>query len=474
MFRSAAGLTRGLALLAVTSCGGLADGEYYGQVLFEIEGSVQAETVYDFEGQVGVALLWTHDDAVADVQTVLVETEFPARYRIKIYKEPAEDSRVQVIGGQTLQASVGQILLYEDHDEDGVWNEETEPLIGGAYNAAVLYVPDGPLPYEDPDLVSAIEDGLVPQPLWTPSQGFHLVNVAPGPFCQLDWESWMERADERHATLHIGYYAGLGADWDCDGQADFEAPSLDGSDDYFDDECAPDEILLEECDLLREVLVDFSATDPSDAAYQDWLQGWFPDAQYASCFLNVCPDVVGDFTDFVEPECLEIDLREQGCDELATALQDPTFEAVGDWMGEWIGSQIDWLCFEEVCPQLLDQTFEAPPVDDPADQCPPFGAVVEACDQLGGYVDQGLDPEDWADEWLYWEHPWCFDDQCPGLTGMLYEECPPPGDVEAACVDLEGLLQSGSPTDGWQQQWGYALRPWCFDDACPEHTQAIP
>ena len=86
-----------VGLFGLIGCGPLAGGDYYGEPLFEIEGSVQADFQLDYDGDIGVALLWSNETDLA-AQAVLVETRFPARYKLKIFRPPARDSALQVIG----------------------------------------------------------------------------------------------------------------------------------------------------------------------------------------------------------------------------------------------------------------------------------------------------------------------------------------------------------------------------------------
>ncbi len=307
-------------MLALAGCGSLAGKDYKGEPLFQIEGVVQSDAAMQLRGEVGVALLWANDTAVElSTQAVVVETQFPARYTLKIYQAPPEASKLRVAGGQVLEASVGQILLFEDLDGSGTWDTETEPLIGGAYNAAVLFVPGSDLPYvpdqaepavappsgtdDDPDFdPEDPEDPRVtepPGPLWTPTGGFHLIEVAPGPFCQLPWEAWMQRADETAATLHIGYYGNVGSDWDCDGNPDFDDSIESGSNDAAGapdnfgpdgEPCPPEDILTMECMGILEEIGQLGGLPPDEA--QDvlgYLLGWVAD--YPQCIEEYCPEV---------------------------------------------------------------------------------------------------------------------------------------------------------------------------------------
>lgn len=287
------GLGALLGLVGLVGCGPLADTTYYGEVLFQIEGTVQADELnVDFEGDVGVALLWSNESGFdLTAQSVLVETRFPTRYTLKIFRPPGEDTALEMPGQEALLASVGQILLYEDIDSDGVWNQEEEELIGGAYNAAVLFVPDGAVPYAeqavgDPMSPSDV-DGFVPE--FIPDTGFHLVEVAPGPACELAWEYWMAPADASRATLYVGYYD-VGLDWDCDAEDDwgewFGAQAPDGSL-WFDDECPPPDILESDCSFLEEMLLEQASGDPT-FEFDDFLEGWLWMTE-DPCYEAVCP-----------------------------------------------------------------------------------------------------------------------------------------------------------------------------------------
>ena len=273
------GEIRCCVLLGLVGCGPLAGSDWYGEALFAIEGVVQADE--DIGDDVGVALLWSNEQALdGGTQAVVVETRFPARYRLKIFQPPPSETVLATVGGVPVEASVGQILLFAD-DGDGVWQPETEALVGGAYNAAVLYVPG--------------TDALEAAPVeWQPSAGFHLMSKEPGPICGRTWEQWMEPADPRAATLQVGYYGGLGDDWDCDGERDFAGdlfqPGLD---------CAPTEVLEDEC-AMAELVADQVAIGDVGAPSRGWIED-FHGRLVEGCHPQVCGETIDRLGALLEP-----------------------------------------------------------------------------------------------------------------------------------------------------------------------------
>ncbi|MEO1598165.1 MAG: hypothetical protein AAFR78_06465, partial [Planctomycetota bacterium] len=57
-------------------------------------------------------------------QPVVVRTSFPARYTIEIYTPPGESSVMPFFGSEDVQAAVGDVVLFEDVDSDGIWDQD--------------------------------------------------------------------------------------------------------------------------------------------------------------------------------------------------------------------------------------------------------------------------------------------------------------------------------------------------------------
>jgi hypothetical protein len=298
-----------LSLLATTGCGSLVGGDYRGEVLMEIQGAVLMQGDLSFDDDIGVALLWTNDDqAAVGAQSVVVQTAFPARYTIQIHSEPREGTRLSLLGVDAFDASIGQIVLYQDLDGDGTWaGPGREPVVGGAFDTAVVWIP--PVRTEangqeaaPPDVVD-FGEFLPTIENWQPRTGFQLVEVSRPPVCGIPLSDiFFERTDNR-ATLHVGGLRNAYFDWDCDGFGDYDLgaqPTEPGSpdappdgptwDDGFGIEtCPPEDILQLECENLAYLLQDPDVTgDPGflvelETFYEDW---------WLECMEPQCYEVV--------------------------------------------------------------------------------------------------------------------------------------------------------------------------------------
>lgn len=307
-----------LALLTLTGCGGLVGGDYRGEVLLSIEGAVLMDADIDFQSDVGVALLWNNDgEAAIGAQSVVVQTSFPARYTIEIHSEPRQSSLLNVLGVQDFRAAIGQIVLYQDLDGNGAWaGPGREPVVGGAYDSAVVWIPEPNSPESGP---SPVDLEPAPAPLdpyvpdiehWTPRGGFQLVEVPIPPACGLPLsEIFFERVDNR-ATLHVGGLRNAYYDWDCDGLADYAGeengfPTTDGpppddtndepsvSNPWGSEECGPPQVLLSDCEFLEsEILNDVFFTD---GGAPPPLEDWWLDCMEEYCPMSVqaLRDIVG-------------------------------------------------------------------------------------------------------------------------------------------------------------------------------------
>lgn len=318
-----------LVFLLLAGCGSLAGGDYRGEVMLRIEGQVLVDDAASLDSSIGVALLWTNGQpSAAELQSVVVGTSFPARYDLKLYRPPPAATRLPLLGVDNLQASIGQIVLYEDRNGDGRWNRRNEPVVGGAYDSAVVWVDDaeaarGALdevgtdfeaaPDPDTGSFAAPAYGWTEQhTAWTPRLGFQLVDVPVPPACGLPLQEVLfERGDNR-ATLHVGGLRNAWYDWDCDGDSSYDgwseydepdtgSPPQNGSDwpvvdgDPLEDvlwdtqTCGPAEVLESDCLFLQELLEQGYV----DASQNDAL---FP-AFWLTCLQAVCPETIGAYAE---------------------------------------------------------------------------------------------------------------------------------------------------------------------------------
>ncbi|MEZ4320283.1 MAG: hypothetical protein R3F61_22580 [Myxococcota bacterium] len=269
-----------VGLLALLSgCGSLVGGDYRGEVLFEIEGQVYTDG-FQSDGDVGVALVWSNGfDEDLGAQSVVVKTAFPARYTIQIYQPPAETTLIPFLGNEDLRAAVGDIVLYEDLDGDGRWSREVEPIVGGAFDAALIWV-DGASP--------TFAEASSPVLDWEPDPGYSLIGREGIFSCYQDWQAFLRPLPDRRADLQVSYYFPGLYDWNCDGTWGWEDPNQ-GLPPDFVEECDP-EIAADVCTQYLLEFADPTQADPQFLAEQvAFLQD---DPFFRSCFEQGCPELL--------------------------------------------------------------------------------------------------------------------------------------------------------------------------------------
>lgn len=307
--------------LVLAGCGSLAGGDYRGEVMMAIEGTVYVEDDLGLDDDIGVALLWTNGEAATDeLQSVVVDTSFPARYELKLYKPPPAQTRLPLLGNEEMSASIGQIVLFFDADGDGAWDRVHEPIVGGSYDSAIVWVDDATraqqalsggaeadegsgepdvLYPEDPDEPAWAYDSVG----WTPRAGFQLVDVPVPPACGLPLDSILFERPDNRAILHVGALRNTWYDWDCDGITGYDEWDYEnvesGSDDIPPDapepleweggECGPTEYLVGDCEFLATLL--------DDDEYWAWLDEPYVlfDPYWLECMAEQCPDLVTAF-----------------------------------------------------------------------------------------------------------------------------------------------------------------------------------
>lgn len=135
------------------ACGGpLADGEYPGEALLTLEGSVRDASPLDddnvFPTEVRLAIFWAHG-GLAELGHSVSTSEhrsftrgvFPAKFTLQIHTPPP----LEVLATATVsgQYALGLIAAYADIDGNGAWTDGTDTIVGHAHELVVLYTPNG-------------------------------------------------------------------------------------------------------------------------------------------------------------------------------------------------------------------------------------------------------------------------------------------------------------------------------------------
>ncbi|MBX2802274.1 MAG: hypothetical protein KTR31_31630 [Myxococcales bacterium] len=254
-------------LLLWAGCGSVVDGAYLGEPLFRIEGNVFEDELDASTAEVSVAIVWPRAaTAEARSQPVLVQTSFPARYTLDVFNPP-DPSTLQPLSGATgVEASVGDIVLFDDLDEDDRWGSG-EPILGGAFEAALVWV--------DPDTPPSDLQPFDLQP------GYNLAQRDPFLDCDAPLTQQLGPTTEPATDLHVGYYWPILRSLECTG----DGGAYEDFRDLLWQECPPPFVLEVECETYAELL-----KNPYTAAsLMGMLDG---DDFYSECLATVCPEVV--------------------------------------------------------------------------------------------------------------------------------------------------------------------------------------
>ncbi|MEQ1570845.1 MAG: hypothetical protein ABMA64_34770 [Myxococcota bacterium] len=250
-------------VVGLTGCGSLADAGYRGEVLLELAGQVVSDGSVSIEHEVGVTLMWSIGGAV-EQQAVVARTTFPSRYTLEVYRPPATGGFQSPWGEEWLDVAIGQPVLFEDLDDDGRWDQQAEPVVGGSLDRAIVWVDA----LRTPELA----------PGWVPDRtGYHVVQVSREPCVGAELPGLpLEPAGET-TDLEVGYYWEAVLDLDCDGVPEWNSG---GDPDPFG-ECGDPGAYLERCDEYRR-LVD----EPVVAI--DYVEELLRDP----CLPGACPEVL--------------------------------------------------------------------------------------------------------------------------------------------------------------------------------------
>jgi hypothetical protein len=279
-------------LLLLGGCGSLADGSYLGEPLMSLSGTVITESLdRSFNDEtIGVAMLWTLNlDGGDAAQSAVVRTEFPARYTLDIFQPPPQGNRIELFGEPDFLGVVGMPVIYADVNDDGVWNPDSEEVIGGSYTTGVLFS-------------ESIPDWFAQLAGDRAKNGFAPVQLDRDPCIggssgESDALQSLELDEPGESDLYVGYIAAVLWDWNCDGSDE------EWSEDDWDnvENCPSFDVIERECDELN--LNVGQAQDLSgQAAVEEYLrlQGILrQDAIWTSCLAEYCPEVIQGIEDGV-------------------------------------------------------------------------------------------------------------------------------------------------------------------------------
>jgi len=131
-------------LLLLAACGdGLAGKDYRGEPLISIDTQLGRSTrIKSNEKPFKASLFWTKDGGtdltaanLVEQPSVAVNLSFPGRFEINVFEPPTGDDLPALRDG----VRVGLLLIYEDVDEDGRFDEGE--LRGSAVDRVLLYAP---------------------------------------------------------------------------------------------------------------------------------------------------------------------------------------------------------------------------------------------------------------------------------------------------------------------------------------------
>jgi hypothetical protein len=198
--------------MALGGCGELAvGGDYQGEALYSFSGTVRLEAsalASDATGELRVAVFWARTDANAGSlfsavgaveQDVAATTSFPARFTLTLRKTP-DATLIGTSPDVSGAYAVAMVLVYLDQDGDVRWDRGSEPLVGAAAGAFLLYAPDG--------LGGGRFGALAP--------GFHLLTSAAGAECQAG-ATVAADTSALAITVYGSYPEQALLDLDCDG-----------------------------------------------------------------------------------------------------------------------------------------------------------------------------------------------------------------------------------------------------------------
>lgn len=235
-------------------CGdGLVGDEYHGEVLAEMTGYVHVnywnptlQPIWEENAdQLRIAMFWGGPNGTfLQEQQIQAETEFPAKYTLKIYSPPPESSFQEVEGVQG-RVAIGMPMLYIDVNGDGIWDhEDDEPLVGSPYDTVMVYSAEefeaseiGPVEWVEGKRRQTFEPVMMPP-------GYHLMDgyvdlcyTTVWPFAQVK---------KNQVDIVVDEFWDEMIDPNCDGKIDEWCPE-DMSEHCEDPESVPEGTWMEVC-----------------------------------------------------------------------------------------------------------------------------------------------------------------------------------------------------------------------------------
>jgi hypothetical protein len=135
-----------LAPLFVLACDPIAPGDYPGEQLMKISGTLMLEGLDDEVAQdVRAGLVWVTGDGSTSVETGFLSPDTPgANYELELYHPPGEALLDEVAPGSIWQAAIGHPVLFHDSNGDDIWQTESEALVGGSLDTVVVFAESMP------------------------------------------------------------------------------------------------------------------------------------------------------------------------------------------------------------------------------------------------------------------------------------------------------------------------------------------
>lgn len=135
-----------LLILVLAGCGDpLVDARYQGEPLLEVSGSVLSDFTPEelalTDGPLAVTLDWAElDEAETPPKVaVAITTNFPARYTLRIYEPPPKNAYFDAPWSDGAKVAIATPILFMDEDRDGVWDADSEQVVGGAHDIVLLH-----------------------------------------------------------------------------------------------------------------------------------------------------------------------------------------------------------------------------------------------------------------------------------------------------------------------------------------------